>query len=54
VWRFIAVIFLAHEGRVEIVQEGEEIMVMQRETDREGCKVPGDLEEADGVEGFVG
>jgi len=54
VWRFIAVIFLAHEGRVEVVQEGEEIMVMQRETDREGCEVPGDLEEADGVEGLVG
>lgn len=54
VWRFIAIIFLAHEGRVEVVQEGEEIMVMQRETDREGCEVPGDLEEADGVEGLVG
>jgi hypothetical protein len=54
VWRFIAIIFLAHEGRVEVVQEGEEIMVMQRETDREGQDVSGDLEEADGVEGLVG
>jgi len=54
VWRFIAIIFLAHEGRVKVVQEGEEIMVMQRETDRKGREVSGDLEEADGVEGFVG
>jgi hypothetical protein len=54
VWRFIAIIFLAHEGRVEVVQEGEEIMVMQRETDREGQDISGELEEADGVEGLVG
>jgi chromatin segregation and condensation protein Rec8/ScpA/Scc1 (kleisin family) len=54
VWRFIAVIFLAHEGRVRVVQDGEEIMVMQRETDREGQDISGELEEADGVEGLVG
>ena len=54
VWRFIAIIFLAHDGRVEVVQEGTEIMVMQRETDREGQDISGELEEADGVEGLVG
>ena len=54
VWRFIAIIFLAHDGRIEIIQEGAEIMVMQRETDREGQDVSGELEEADGVEGLVG
>jgi hypothetical protein len=47
IWRFIAVIFLAHAGSVELWQEGTKIMVMQRETDPEGQGVPGDLEAAD-------
>jgi hypothetical protein len=51
VWRFIALIFLAHAGIAQIWQQGDMIMVMQRETDREGQSIPGDLEEADGVEG---
>ena len=33
VWRFIAIVFLAHAGLIEIQQEGLEIMVMHRETD---------------------
>lgn len=33
VWRFIAVIFMAHAGLIEIQQEGLEIMVMHREAD---------------------
>ena len=32
VWRFIAIIFMAHAGLIEIQQEGLEIMVMHRET----------------------
>ena len=33
IWRFIAIIFMAHAGLIEIQQEGLEIMVMHRETD---------------------
>ncbi len=54
VWRFIAIIFLAHAGVVDIWQEGQEIMVMKHETNRKGQDVPGELEEPDGIEGFVG
>jgi len=54
VWRFIAIIFLAHAGLVQVWQEGNTIMVMQGEIDREGCELSGDLEEPDGVEGSPG
>lgn len=54
VWRFIAIIFLAHAGLIDIRQEGDTILVMQCETDREGQAIPGDLEEPDGLEGPVG
>lgn len=33
VWRFIAVIFLAHAGVIDIWQRQEEILVIKRETD---------------------
>ena len=36
VWRFIAVVFMDHAGRVCVRQDGLDIMVMQRETYREG------------------
>ena len=54
IWRFIAVIFLAHTGIVDIWQEGQEIMVMKGETNRERQDVLGELEEADGIQGSVG
>jgi hypothetical protein len=54
IWRFIAVIFLAHVGEVEIWQDGQEIMVMKHEANREGQDVPGEPEAFDGVEGLVG
>jgi hypothetical protein len=54
VWRFIALIFLAHAGIVQIWQQGDTIMVIPRETNGERQAVPGDLEEADGVEGTLG
>ena len=54
IWRFIAIIFLAHAGLASVWQEGENILVKQREADREGSNVPGDSEQADGVEGLVG
>jgi len=52
--RFIAVIFLAHAGVIDIWQEGQEIMVIKHEANREGQDVFGELEESDGVEGSVG
>ncbi|MGB6919263.1 MAG: hypothetical protein WBF96_12140 [Phycisphaerae bacterium] len=54
IWRFIAIIFMAHAGLIRVWQEGQSIMVMQHETDREGQDVPGDLEAADGLEGSLG
>ncbi|MBN2560206.1 MAG: hypothetical protein JXQ75_04685 [Phycisphaerae bacterium] len=52
--RFIAIIFLAHAGLIDIWQAGPEIMVMKRETDREGQELPGEPPEADGIEGPLG
>ena len=54
IWRFIAVIFLAHAGVVDVWQEGQQIMVTKHEANREGQDIPGELEAADGVEGLVG
>jgi len=54
VWRFVAIIFMAHAGLVDIWQEGEAIWVMKHETDREGQDIPRDLEDVDGVEGPPG
>lgn len=54
VFRFIAIIFLAHAGVARVWQESSTIWVSHRETDREGQAVPGDVEDADGVEGPVG
>ena len=52
--RFIAIIFLAHAGVIDIWQDGQEIMVRKHEANREGQDVFGELEESDGVEGPVG
>ena len=54
IWRFIAVIFLAHTGIVDIRQDGRDIMVIKHETDTEGQGVFGELEEADRVERPLG
>ena len=54
IWRFIAIIFLAHAGTLDVWQRGQTIMVRQREADRERQDLPGDPEQADGVEGLVG
>ncbi len=51
VWRFITIIFLAHAGILDVWQEGESIMVIKREANREGQSIPGDLEDIDRVEG---
>jgi hypothetical protein len=54
VWRFIAIIFLAHAGVIDIWQEGQEIMVVKHEANRKGQDISGELEESDGIEGPVG
>jgi hypothetical protein len=54
VWRFIAILFLAHAGAIRVWQEGPTILVILREADREGQAVPRDVEDAHGVEGIVG
>ncbi|MEM1354996.1 MAG: hypothetical protein AAGH88_08945 [Planctomycetota bacterium] len=43
IWRFIAIIFLAHAGRIEIYQEADEIWLRPHHAlDREGPTVPHD------------
>lgn len=54
VWRFVAIIFLAHAGLVHAWQDGQDVMVMKREAHTERQAVPGDLEDADGIEGPMG
>ena len=54
IWRFIAVIFLAHAGVVDVIQDGQQIKVMRHETNREGQGIFGESEETDGVEGSLG
>ena len=54
IWRFIAIIFLAHRGFVDIWQEDNDIMVKKHETDTEGQGVFGELEETDRVERSLG
>jgi hypothetical protein len=49
VWRFIAVIFLAHAGTLDVWQEGMIIKVIKHETHTEGQGVPGETEEPDRV-----
>jgi chromatin segregation and condensation protein Rec8/ScpA/Scc1 (kleisin family) len=53
VWRFIAIIFLAHAGVIDLRQDGQTIWVSKHETDTEGCSIPGEIEEPDGLEGLA-
>ena len=48
IWRFIAVIFLAHEGVVKIAQDGLDIMVTKNETYRKGQDFFNETAEANG------
>jgi len=41
IWRFIAMIFMAHAGVLEIDQEGRDIMVSQVEVNGKRCGIPG-------------
>lgn len=49
IWRFIAIIFLAHAGIVDVWQDGPTIVVKQHEINAERPGVPGSIEEADGI-----
>lgn len=50
IWRFIAIIFLAHAAIIDIWQDGQDIMVTKHEADTEGCGVPGEIEDTDSIE----
>jgi hypothetical protein len=54
IWRFIAIIFLAHAGIVDVMQHGQEILVMKHETNRKRQGILGEPEEPDGIEGSLG
>ena len=54
IWRFIALIFLAHAGVVDIWQDGLDIMVVKNEVNGKGQDLFRELEESDGIEGSVG
>ena len=54
IWRFIAVIFLAHAGKIDVWQEGQAVRVKKHETDRERCSFSGESEKVDGIEGSLG
>lgn len=54
IWRFIAVVFLAHGSIVDVWQEGQDIMVIKHEANTEGQGVLGELEAAGGIEGSGG
>jgi len=50
IWRFVAIIFMAHAGLVEVRQEGPSITVIKRETHSEGQGISGNTEADAGVE----
>jgi hypothetical protein len=54
IWRFIAIIFLAHASIINIWQDGQDIMVCKHETNRKRQSILGELEEPDGIEGPMG
>lgn len=54
IWRFVALIFLAHTGVADIWQDGWDIMVVKNEINGKGQGVFRELEESDGIEGPVG
>jgi len=54
IWRFVAIVFLAHTGVVDVWQDGQEIMVKKHEANRERQDISGESENTDGLEGPVG
>ena len=53
IWRFIAVVFLAHAGVVDIWQDGWDIMV-KKHVDTKRCDIPDEIEGVGGYEESVG
>lgn len=53
IWRFVAIIFMAHAGDIRIRQQGQTILI-DHETHREGQGIPGEAEDADVLEGSAG
>lgn len=53
VWRFIAAIFLAHTGIIDIWQDDSNIMVIKH-VDRERCDIFDEIEGTDGFEESLG
>jgi predicted RNA-binding Zn-ribbon protein involved in translation (DUF1610 family) len=53
IWRFIAVIFLAHAGVIDVWQDGRDIMVRKHEANRERCDISGESEAVGELEGPV-
>jgi len=53
IWRFIAVVFLAHAGVVDIWQDGWDIMV-KKHVDTKRCDIPDEIEGTGGYEESVG
>ena len=53
IWRFIAVIFMAHAGDIRVWQDGPTILI-DHETHRERQSIPGEAQESDELEGSVG
>jgi hypothetical protein len=53
IWRFIAIIFMAHAGEISIRQQGQTILI-DHETHRERQGIPGEAEESDEFEGPLG
>lgn len=53
VWRFIAIVFLAHAGAIRLRQNGSTIWVMPNEVDRERQGVSGNPARADRIEGLA-
>ena len=54
IWRFIALIFLAHYGVVDLLQDGQGITVIKHEANRKRQDVFRESEETDGIEGSMG
>ena len=54
IWRFVAIIFLAHAGLLDVGQEGQAIMVKKHAIDRKGQGFPGEAEESDEIEVSLG
>ena len=52
IWRFIATIFLEHQCQIQIRQEDQTIWV-RKNVDRQGQSFSGEIEEANGNQGFV-